>query len=327
MTGVLVVAMVSDGAVSRSSLELIEGARALGPASQSGILAAVLGSGPGVDEGAKALAEYGVSKAYKVRSPALEAGQTDAFLAAAELAVRASGAEIVLLSADTVGRDVAPRLAYRIGAALLAECVELGMDGDAVVGRRQVYGGRAIATAAVSRRPVVVSIKPRAMDVPQPAPVSGEVEDLTLEINPEELPARVREVLREEADVGLEDAQVVIGGGRGVGGPEGFEKLGELAALLGGAVGASRPPADSGWVPLSWQIGQTGKTIRPALYVAIGISGATQHIAGASGSRTIVAINRDSEAPIFSAAHLGVVADYREILPELMARIKEVKGK
>ncbi len=327
MAGVLVVATVSDGSVTRSSLELIEGARALGAGLEPGLAAVVLGSGPGVQEGARALAEYGVSRSYKVESPALEAGQTDAFLAAAEAAVRASGAEIVLISADTVGRDLAPRLAHRIGAALLAECVELEMDGEAVVGRRQVYGGRAIATAAASRRPVVVSVKPRAMDVPKPAPTAGEAEDLAVEINPETLPARVLEVLREESDVGLEDAQVVIGGGRGIGGPEGFEKLGELAALLGGAVGASRPPADSGWVPLSWQIGQTGKTIRPALYVAVGISGATQHIAGASGSRTIVAINRDAEAPIFSAAHLGIVADYREVLPELMARIKEAKGK
>ncbi len=185
--------------------------------------------------------------------------------------------------------------------------------------------------AAVVRVPaaseiVVLSVKPHALEVPEPAPVAGTVEDVAVTIDAGALPTRVREVLREQAELGLEEAQIVIGGGRGLGGPEGFNLLAELARQLGGAVGASRPPTDAGWVPVNWQIGQTGKTIRPALYIAVGISGATQHVAGVTGSRTIVAINRDPEAPIFSIAHLGIVGDYREVIPALIAKVRELKG-
>lgn len=288
--------------------------------------AALLGTGPGLAVAPRALHEHGVNRVLRVEHPGLTVGESDAYLQAIEQVARAERSEVVLVSADTMGRDIAARLAWRIGAALVTECFELTCGDGAIVARRQVYGGRAVATIAVSRRPAVFSLKPRSLDVPAPAPVAGTVEDVAVELSPGDLPTRVRQVLREQSDVGLEDAQVVIGGGRGIGGPEGFAQLGELASVLGGAVGASRPPADSGWVPLSWQVGQTGKTIRPALYVAVGISGATQHVAGVSGSRLIVAINRDHEAPIFSVAHLGIVADYKEIVPSLIAKIKEIKG-
>lgn len=326
MSGVLIVVTTTDGTLSRGGLELAGGGRGLAAALETALAAALLGHGPGLDAATDALAAHGVPTVYRADHPALTAGQTDAYLAAAEQVARTANPEIVLVSADTVGRDLAPRLAYRLGAALVSECVDLAADGGAVVARRQVYGGRAMATLAVTRRPAVLAVKPRALEVPEPAPVAAQVQDVTVTIDVAGLPTRVREILRERADLGLEDAQIVVGGGRGLGGPEGFAVLGELAKALGGAVGSSRPPADNGWVPLSWQIGQTGKTIRPALYIAVGISGATQHVAGVSGSRTIVAVNRDPDAPIFSVAHLGIVADYREFLPPLIARVKELKG-
>ncbi len=326
MPDILAVATAPEGTMSRSSLELVAGAHAICGPLGLGVTALLLGTGPGLATAPQVLHEHGVARVLRADHPLLTTGESDAYLRAIEQVARNERPEIVLFSADTMGRDLAARLAWRLGAALVTECFELASAEGAVVARRQVYGGRAVATIAVTRRPAVFSMKPRSLDVPAPAPVSGTVEDLAVELDPADLPTRVRQVLREQSDVGLEDAPVVIGGGRGIGGPEGFTQLGELASALGGAVGASRPPADSGWVPLSWQVGQTGKTIRPALYVAVGISGATQHVAGVSGSRMIVAINRDPEAPIFSVAHLGIVADYREIVPSLIAKIKEFKG-
>ena len=326
MTGICIIAGALDGKLSRSSLELIGGARMLqGPVGQE-VAAVLLGHGPGLAEAAADLHRHGVGRVYRCDHPLLTAGQTDAVLVAGEQVVRRTGPEVVLIAADTVGRELAPRLAYRLRAALATECVELGVEDGAIVVRRQVYGGRALATLVVRTRPAVLSVKPHALDVPQPAPVAGTVEDVSVAIDAGALPTRVREVLREQAELGLEDAQIVIGGGRGLGGPDGFALLAELAKQLGGAVGASRPPTDAGWVPVNWQIGQTGKTIRPALYIAVGISGATQHIAGVTGSRTIVAINRDPEAPIFSIAHLGIVGDYREVVPALISKVKELKG-
>lgn len=327
MAGILVIVLALDGPLGRSALELVAGARTLaGPLGQS-VAAALLGQGSGLGPSLETLQQYGVPQVYRCEHSTLTAGQSDAVLAAALTACRRAQPEVVLISADTVGREVAPRLAYRLHAALITEALSLAAEGNAIVARRQVYGGRAIATLATTGFPAVISVKPRTLDAPEPQPVRATVEDVALAIDEASLPARVRQVQRETAAVSLEDAPVVVGGGRGVGGPEGFALLQELAAVLGGAVGASRPPADEGWVPITWQIGQTGKSIRPNLYIAVGISGAAQHVAGVSGARTIVAVNKDPEAPIFSLAHYGVVGDFRAVIPTLIERIKAAKGR
>lgn len=326
MPGILFVASALDGSIGRSALELAGASRALAGALGLNVSAALVGHGQGIGQAVETLQQYGVQTVYRCEHPALSAGQSDAVLMALDPVVKKAQPEIVLVSADTVGREVAPRLAYRLRAGLATEVMSLAVVGHAVVVRRQVYGGRAIATLEVTARPAVISVKPRALDVPQTQPVRGTVEEVLLTIDPEALPTRVREIQSERAEVGLDDARVVVGGGRGVGGPEGFKLLEELAAALGGAVGSSRPPADEGWVPITWQIGQTGKSIRPNLYIAVGISGAAQHVAGVSGSRTIVAINKDPEAPIFSLAHYGIVGDFRQVVPALVARIKAAKG-
>lgn len=326
MASICVVATALEGALSRSSLELVGGARALAGPLGLQTSAALLGYGPGMSEAVGTLHTFGVRAVYRCEHTLLTTGQSDAVLAATEAALRRIEPQVILITADTVGREVAPRLAYRLGAALATEAMEVSAEDGTIMVRRQVYGGRAMATLAVTRRPAVLSVKARALEAPEPAPVAGIVEDVAVAIDADTLPTRVRELRAEKAAVGLEDAQIVVGGGRGLGGPEGFAMLGELAGLLGGAIGASRPPADEGWVPITWQIGQTGKSIRPALYLAVGISGAAQHVAGVSGSRTIVAINRDPEAPIFSLAHIGIVGDYKEVVPALIAKIKTLKG-
>lgn len=326
MAGICIIAQALEGKLSRASLELVGGARRLAEGRGGAVSAILVGHGPGLAEAVADLERHGVGAVSRCDHPALTPGQTDAVLAVVEQVIPRLQPEVVLIAADTVGRELAPRLAYRWRAALATECVELGVEDGAIVARRQVYGGRALATLVARAMPVVLSVKPHALDVPAPAPVAAAVGDVPVTIEVDALPTRVRAVKSEQAELGLEEAQIVIGGGRGLGGPEGFRLLADLAKELGGAVGASRPPTDSGWVPVNWQIGQTGKTIRPALYIAVGISGATQHIAGVTGSRTIVAINRDPEAPIFSIAHLGIVGDYREVIPALLAKVRALKG-
>ncbi len=326
MPGVLIAATALDGTLNRSSLELVGVARTLSGSLGLSVAAALLGHGVGMAEGAETLHRHGVAAVFKCDHPDLTAGQSEAVLLALDSVVRKIRPDVVLISADTVGREVAPRLAYRLRAALATEAMAVAEEEGAIIVRRQVYGGRAIATLAVTARPAVISVKPRTIDLPAPEPVAGTVEEVAVNFDGEALRARVREVHSERAEVSLDDAEVVVGGGRGVGGPDGFKQLEELAKVLGGAVGASRPPADEGWVPITWQIGQTGKSIRPSLYIAVGISGAAQHVAGVSGARTIVAVNKDPEAPIFSLAHYGIVGDYRQVVPQLIAKIKEAKG-
>jgi electron transfer flavoprotein alpha subunit len=323
VSDVCIVALALDGSLSRSALELVAAARQLEP---DRIAAALIGHGAGLADAASVLQQHGVAAVYRVDHPLLTPGQTDAALAATRAVVDRDASSIVLISADTVGRELAPRLAHRMQAALATECVEVKVDGGRPVVKRQVYGGRAVATIALTRRPAVISVKPRALETAERAPVEGVVVDVSVPLDAASLGVQVVDVQREQTERGLDDAQIVLGGGRGLGGPEGFAVLQELADVLGAAIGSSRPPADAGWVPINWQIGQTGKTIRPALYIAVGISGATQHIAGVAGTRTIVAINRDPEAPIFGLAHLGLVGDYKEIVPLLTAKIKELKG-
>ncbi|MFQ5881558.1 MAG: electron transfer flavoprotein subunit alpha/FixB family protein [Candidatus Methylomirabilales bacterium] len=323
MAGILVFANVEGGGLSRSTLELLGAAQRLAGKLQEPVSAGLIGAGD-----AAPLYAYGVEIVYRVDHALLRVYQADLHLLALERIAQMTKARVFLLPGDSFGRDLASRLAFRLKAGIVTEVIEIEVQASANIPcfTRQAYGGKAIAVMIPRTFPVVATLKPRTFDPAEPV---GERQGTAVQVEAplDSAQARTRLVERIQAEttgVKLEDAQVVVSGGRGLGGPEGFSLLVELAQVLKGAVGASRAATDAGWVPSSMQVGQTGKTVSPDLYIAVGISGATQHVAGISGAKTIVAINSDPEAPIFKSAHLGIVGDYKVILPPLITKCREL---
>lgn len=333
--GVLAVVLAPKGRVRTGSAELFGCAREVAAILGRPVLAGVVGSPPEPD-GQAALAEQlwrlGAEKVYFAWSPALAEPQAELYLQALESLVRATGAPAVVLNGDPLGAELGPRLAMRLRASAVTDVVAVRNLGGRPGWVRPTYGGKAMAVMTARRDSTVVTVRPRAFRAPEArdgAPPPELAAAVAVSVG-EPASARVRVVERQSTvseGVRLEDARVIVSGGRGMGGPEGFQGLEELARILGGAVGASRAAADAGWVPASLQIGQTGKIVSPDLYIAVGISGASQHLAGVSGARHIVAINKDPEAPIFKAAEVGVVEDYRKVLPLLIRRLRQVLGR
>jgi len=325
MPGIFVLGTIENGIPSRSTLELLTGAQRLAAGLHEDVCVGLLGPGD-----ASSLYGYGVEVIYRVAHPLLKEYQADIYLMALERIAQTAGARVLLLSGDSLGRDLAARLAFRLKAGIVTDVIEIDIEGSEKMPRftRPAYGGKAAAVIVPKHFPVVVTLKPRTLDPAAPAgkPKGKEV-PVEISLDPAQARTRMVERVQEETTgVKLEDARAVVSGGRGLGGPEGFTPLVELARVLKGAVGASRAATDAGWVPSSMQVGQTGKTVSPDLYIAVGISGATQHVAGISGAKTIVAINADPEAPIFKVAHLGIVGDYKAILPPLIAKCRELMG-
>lgn len=327
---VLVLGELEKGRLSDTSKEILAAARKLVGQTQGGRVAlALLGSN--LSEQATEALAFGADRVYLVEHPLLAEYQVDLYLAALEQVCRSVGPEVVLMGRTLAGRDLGPRLAFRLGAGLAQDCLEVSWDaeGGRLLGRRPVYGGNAVAVVACLTRPQMATIRPKAYE-PLPADPSrtGETVRLPVTLDASTARNRVVKVVREEAGgVKLEDARTVVAGGRGLGGPEPFKQLEEVARLLGGAVGASRAAVDAGWVPVSYQIGLTGKAIAPDLYITVGISGASQHMAGCSGAKTIVAINKDPQANIFKEARYGVVGDWQKVLAGFVQALKEMDRK
>lgn len=312
--------LLDQGELSRDSLEIIGAGKSIAAGLNAGLAAAVIGA----DTGAvcAAAGEYGVSKVYAVQDAALAQYYGEGYLAALEAVCRECAPDVVLFVTNTLGRELAPRLARRLGKTALVDCLSFNVEQGRILFIKPVFGGKAMAQVALPDAPAVVALRRRSFEPAQPAPVATEiiqVKPASIPPNPFKLIERVEE---KQEGVRLEDARVVVSGGQGLGGPENFAMLEELAGLLGGAVGASRVAVDSGWVSSTKQVGQTGKIVAPDIYLAVGISGACQHLAGCSGSKVIVAINTDPEAPIFGAARLGVVGDYKDVLPPLIEKVR-----
>ena len=322
MVDVLVVTETQGGTPSRNALGVLGAARRLADRRQGAVKAAVLGTP--VEGLATALFARGADEVLWVEYPPLENLQPDAVVALLAHVVPQAGAHVVLMEDNSSSREVAPRLAHRLQAGLVTEVTGVEAEADAVVFRRPVYGGRCLAEIVATQFPVIGTVNPRALEpAPERAGHQGQERRLSVSIDAATVRTRLLQRVSEEVQgVKLENARVVVSGGRGLKGPEPFQQLQELAQALKGAVGASRAATDAGWAPTSWQVGQTAKTVSPDLYIAVGISGATQHLAGMSDSKTIVAINTDPEAPIFKVAHLGVVADFKTVLPPFIAKVK-----
>jgi electron transfer flavoprotein alpha subunit len=271
---------------------------------------------------------YGAAKVYAVDDPLLKEYQADAYLKVMEKVVRQISPSVIIIGQTDTGRDLAPRLAFKLGTAVTMDCVDLAIDPGTkrLLQTKPVYGGNAQAVFTTDTDPQIVTIRTKAMAAPAPDALrKGEVVNVPAGIQASDLKVKViNRVVEEVAGIKLEDAQVVVCGGRGIGSADGFKQLEELAKLLKGAVGASRPPCDNGWIPDTVQVGLTGKIIAPELYIAIAVSGSSQHMSGCSGSKTIVAINKDKEANIFRHARYGVVGDWKKVLPAFTAKVKEL---
>ncbi len=320
MAEVLVLVERSNGTVRKPTLELLTLARRLGEP------AAVV-CGPPDDAVLKTLAEYGAGHVYVADHPAMEdflvAPKAQAL---ADLARRTHPAA-VLLTADREGTEVAARVAVRLDAGIITGAVDLTAEPEGPLVTKSVCSGTWTTRSRVVRGTPVITVRPNAV-APEVAPVEPVVEPVTPEIGDDvcntRISRRVPRAVTGRPD--LLDASIVVSGGRGMGSPDAFGVLEELADALGGAVAASRAATDLGWYGRDFQIGQTGKTVAPQLYLASGISGAIQHRAGMQGSRTIVAINTDPRAPIFDIADFGVVGDAHAVLPALVAEVKRRKG-
>ncbi len=325
--GVLVCGEIVGGKLAPITIELLGAGKKLADELSEDLSTLLMGSKTG-DLGKEAIA-YGADKVYIAEDSLLDNYDSDAYTQVAANLCQKVLPSVMLFGHTDVGCDLAPRLNGRLGGGLAMDCQALSIDPATklLVLTRPVFGGNAHAMmVSKSARPQMATIRQKIVPpAERDESRQGEVIPVEDKLDPSALKVKVVDRIKEEVEgVKLEDAEVVVTGGRGIGNAENFEMLRELAHVLGGAIGATRPACDEGWAPATLQVGQTGKVVSPKLYIAVGLSGAIQHIAGCLGSKYIVAINKDNEANIFSVAHFGIVADYKEVLPALTAKFKEL---
>jgi electron transfer flavoprotein alpha subunit len=325
MANVLAVVEQRDGALRRISEEVVTAAKKVADAVGGEVHALLIGPA-GVESAAAGLGRVGAAKVLVAEGDGLDSYVPEAFAATVAQQAKAGGYFAVLFGAGSQGRDLAPRVAAKLDVPLAADATALDVDGGELVITRPVYAGRAFAKVTLSGEPRIVSVRPNTFR-PQESAAAGTVEKIQTGADASSARVKVREVKAASGgklDVG--EAPIVVSGGRGLKGPEHWALLEELRDALGStaALGASRAVVDAGWRPHGEQVGQTGKTVSPQLYFAVGISGAMQHLAGMRSARTIVAINRDADAPIFKVADYGVVGDAHEILPKLSEEIRKL---
>ena len=318
-----------DGTAKNVGLELLTPGKDMAAKQGGALVAVVIGSK--VDEAVKAASEHGADKVIVVDGPEYASYTTDAYAIALCTLVEKYGPTSMLIGATNNGRDLGPRVSCRLKTGLTADCTGLDIDEESgnVAWTRPAFGGNLMATILCpDHRPQIGTVRPGVFKKSDAGEAKAEVIKEDIHVDAKDIRTQVLELIKEAdgENVDLEGAEIIVSGGRGVGGPEGFEPVKALADVLGGVVGASRAAVDAGWIAHAHQVGQTGKTVGPKLYIACGISGAIQHVAGISGSDCIVAINKDPEAPIFDIADYGVVGNLFEVLPVLTEEIKKARA-
>lgn len=327
MAGILVFSEQRDGKVKRAALEAISAARSL-QAKVGGEVGAVI-IGDQVADEAKVLTAAGAEKVYLAEDPLLHYYSSEGYASVIANLAKKLETRLILMGATTMGKDLGPKLAARLGGPFAGDCVGLEIADDGMlIAHRPIYGGKIMSTVK-SRQSTfqVATIRPNVFPVEkQKSENPPRIEKITPSCDLSRLLAQVKEVVATASSkVELTEARIIVSGGRGLKGPENFNLVEGLAEVLGAAVGASRAAVDAGWKPHSYQVGLTGKTVSPLLYIACGISGAVQHLAGMSSSKYIVAINKDPNAPIFKVANYGIVGDLFKILPLLTETVKKMR--
>jgi len=324
--GIMVYCEVAEGKLATITTELLGCGRKLADDLGQELCAVLVGSD--VSSLAQEVIAFGANKVYVIDDPLLKDYQTDSNVLVMEKLVKQVMPQILILGQTSIGRDLAPRLAFRLDTAASMDCVELAIDPDSklLLQTRPVYGGNAQAIFTCESYPQIATVRAKAMSpLERDASRQGEVITVEAGLDPSAIRTKVlKKVPEEVAGIKLGDAEVIVAGGRGIGSAEGFKQLEELANLLKGAVGATRPPCDNDWVPDGLQVGLTGKIVAPDLYIAVALSGSSQHMSGCSGSKNIIAINKDPEANIMKVARFGVVGDWKKVIPAFTEKVKEL---
>ncbi|MFV3014004.1 electron transfer flavoprotein subunit alpha/FixB family protein [Clostridium botulinum] len=327
--GVWIFAEQREGKLQKVALELIGKGKELSKKLGVELTAVLLGYN--IDDIPRQLIEYGADKVLYVNNPLLKNYTTDGYTKVINNLIEERKPEILLVGATYIGRDLAPRISSRLGTGLTADCTGLDIDDDTrnLLMTRPAFGGNLMATIICdSNRPQMSTVRPGVFEkLEKDANRDGNIENIKVNLKESDIKIKIKEIVKlakEIEDIG--EAKILVSGGRGLGSPEGFKLLRELADLMGGAISGSRAAVDSGWIDKAYQVGQTGKTVRPNLYIACGISGAIQHLAGMQDSDYIIAINKDESAPIMQVADLSIVGDYKKILPSMIDEIKKINN-
>jgi|WetSurMetagenome_2_1015567.scaffolds.fasta_scaffold02191_2 electron transfer flavoprotein alpha subunit len=322
---ILAVAEQRDTKFKKSAFEVIRTARTIAEQTGDEVVALVIGNN--VQAIAGELGRYGAQKVLAVQHAKLEKYSSTAYSKVIAEIVKKEQASVVLLSATAMGKDCAPRVAVKLDAGIGSDCIALNVDGESIVATRPVYGGKALSDIKINSAVKVFSLRPNVFPAGTNSGSAASVEVVDIPLTDSDFASIAIELVQASGTLDVAEADIIISGGRGLKAAENFKMIEDLASVIGGAVGASRAVVDAGWRPHSEQVGQTGKTVSPSLYVAVAISGAIQHLAGMSSSKYIVAVNKDKDAPIFQTADYGIVADAFEIVPALTQEIKKLLGK